>query len=146
MSRVVFTKHENIKRAEAEKILADPNATHWHRSRAETILARTRQAAEARAKQRDTQGAQPQRDIPPNGTSPEKWKEECERVEKFFEAVREGRIARHEVPVTPAPPPQSEKPAPSGEPRAVSDAEVCPLCLISKSLCGHGGQFLQAQS
>jgi len=132
---VRFTNQELEMRRRAQTVLDDATAGDWHRKRAMGDLKRIEKAARARAAQREAQDANStsaKRDIPPNGTTPEAWAEEQQRVKTFLDAIG------NDAPKPAAPPSaQADAPAASVAPRAAmpQPEKFCERCQVSFEIC-----------
>jgi hypothetical protein len=132
--KIAFTRQEKLLRAEAQRILDDPKADHWHRSRADNVLAKTRSAAEARRNARipAAQGPEPARRPDPVTA------QEHVALLKFWAALvgeDEARRLLAEVPIKQGRP--SEPPATSVTPRAAPPqaGKFCESCRVPFDVC-----------
>jgi hypothetical protein len=132
--KIAFTKQEKLLRAEAQRILDNPKADHWHRSRAENVLAKTRSAAETRRNVRvpAAQGPEPARRPDPVTV------QEHVALLKFWAALvgeDEARRLLAEVPIKQGRP--SDPPAASVMPRAAAPLaeKFCERCQVSFEIC-----------
>ncbi len=117
-----FNKNEKAQRAAAQRTLADPTATASASYHARLLLRQTQADAEARSAAKTAQRpAEPlprvhRCEVPPDPNA-----------KAFLDALR-AMLEREDETASVAP----RAPATSNE--------ICPLCLLPRGVCGHGGQ------
>jgi hypothetical protein len=132
--KIAFTRQEKLLRAEAQRTLDDPKADHWHRSRAENVLAKTRSAAEARRNERIPAAQGPETARRPDPVTAQ----EHVALLKFWAALvgeDEARRLLAEVPIKQSRPPETS--AASIAPRAATPQpeKFCERCQVSFEIC-----------